>query len=88
MERGFEDIYASLTGQVLAQYRIPGVPDAFREGSLCGGEYEKIYEARCRLEARLGCQDDRDLAMILNGMERIQKELCFQMYLLGKRDND
>ena len=85
MDKTFEEIYASLTGQALTQYRTPGVPDAFRDGSLCCSEYEKVYEARCRLEARLGCQDDRDLATILDGMERIQKELCLQIYLLGKK---
>ena len=86
MDKPFEEIYASLTGQMLAQHRIPEVPDAFRDGSPCGVEYEKIYEARCRLETRLGCQDDRDLTMILDGMERIQKELCLQIYLLGKKE--
>ena len=54
MDKPFEEIYASLTGQMLAQHHIPDVPDAFRDGSPCGVEYEKIYEARCRLEARLG----------------------------------
>ena len=87
MDQTFEEIYASLTGQALTQYRITGVPDAFQDGSLCCSEYEKVYEARCRLEARLGCQDDRDLATILDGMERIQKVLCFQMYLLGRRNS-
>lgn len=79
----FERIYDSLTGQLLPEYREEGVVDAFEEGWVCSRASQEIYEARCRLEARLGCQDDKDLCMIMDEMEIITRELCRLIYGIG-----
>ncbi len=81
IEKEFEDIYLTLTGNREDEYCIPGVEDAFAPGSLCAQEYDTMRAAYERICQRLGVQDeDSDLDQILFSMEAIQKELCRRIW--------
>ena len=47
-----ENVYETLIGSLLEEYGIPGVKNAYADGSLCNGLYQQIYRANCRLCAR------------------------------------
>lgn len=85
-EKEMRDIYFTLTGQLIPVAEVPGVPDAFAEGSFCARLLEEIYDARNRLLDRLGVVDeDADLECILSGYEEMQEYLCLEMFRLGQR---
>lgn len=72
-EQDIEDIYLTLTDQLIPEAAVPGVENAFKEGLPC----------RILLD-ELGQQDeDQDLEIILSNYERIQQLLCLQMFRLG-----
>lgn len=81
MER-FLDIYETMLGLREAEAQVPGVEDAFEEGQVCAVEYEKMRLAYERLCRRLEKPDDSDLDAMVDSLEKIQKELCWRMYLL------
>ena len=65
-------------------YRMPGVENAFEEGSFCAMCYHDIWEAYGRLRDRLGVEDeDKDVEIIISVMEDVQRELCCRMYHYG-----
>ena len=64
---------------------VPGIENAFADGSFCADQYEKMRSAYERLCARLNVRDeDQDLNTMVDSMEAIQKELCRRFYLLKK----
>ena len=80
-----QEIYDSLWGGTIEEYRIPWVEDATVEGSLCMKQYVRILEAYERLVARLGQTDeDQDVETIINSMLDIQRELCLKMFEYGR----
>ena len=81
----FDDIYESMLGLRLPEACVPGVEDAFSEGSLCQREYDRMRSAYERLCTRLGAGDeDPDLNTMVNALEAIQQELCERMYRFGQ----
>lgn len=82
MDRFVEDIYDSIQGELLIP--VPGVENAFAEGSLCHQLYQDMLDAYARVCERLGCADeDQDVETIINSLLTIQKELCRRMYFYG-----
>ena len=79
------DIYLTLTGQLIPEAAVPGVPDAFAEGTACTRLLEDTYDARDRIELRLGVTDDWDLECMIRGFEGMQAILCMEMFRLGFR---
>ena len=78
--------YESMACFVKEWYRMPGVEDAFQEGSDCATYYHEIWEAYERLRKRLGVQDeDADVEIIIRAFEDIQQELCYRMYHYGAK---
>lgn len=79
-----EAVYQTLTGQLLPQYRIPGVENAFAPGSKSSKLYQRIYNAKLRLCQRLGVtDDDADIEDIANAYGDIMEYLCAKMYAYG-----
>ena len=77
-------VYQTLTGQLLPEYRIPGVENAFAPGSVCHQLYQRIYHAKLRLCQRLGAiDDDTDIEDIADAYEDIMEYLCTKMYTYG-----
>lgn len=67
-------------------YRMPGVGNAFAEGSYCASCYHEIWEAYERLRERLGVKDeDKDVEAIIRAYEDVQRELCCLMYHYGAK---
>ena len=85
MNRSFmERVYECMTDEVIAEYRIPGVENAFEEGSYCMNLYEKAYNAYRRLCHRLQAGDeDPDVEIIFHSFLQMQKILCCRMYRYG-----
>ena len=80
-----ENVYLTLTGELLKEYVIPGVHNAFADGSRCDELYRQIFEANLRLCARLGrSEDDPDLELIINNFLEMNQILCLEMYRYGQ----
>lgn len=80
----FSDIYETMSGFLEPEAQVPGVANAFDEGSICARKYADMRSAYERVCTRLGARDeDRDLNEIVDCMEAIQRELCERMYRLG-----
>ena len=80
-----ENVYLTLTGELLEEYVIPGVHNAFAQGSRCDELYRQIYEANLRLCERLGkTDDDADVELIINNFLEMNQILCLEMYRYGQ----
>lgn len=81
----FAEIYETMLGFRTPEAYVPGVEDAFSEGSLCQREYDRMRGAYERLCTRLSAGDeDPDLNTIVDAMEAIQRDLCKRMYHCGQ----
>jgi len=78
--------YESMACFVQDWYRMPGVEDAFAQGSYCAECYRDIWEAYGRLRDRLGVKDeDKDVEIIISAFENVQQDLCCRMYRYGAK---
>ena len=76
--------YETMACHVVEEYRMPGVEDAFAEGTYCSECYNDAMDAYDRLRDRLGVIDeDEDLERMISAFESIQWELCLRMYCYG-----
>ena len=79
-----EWVYMTMVGHIEEAYRLPGVEDAFAEGSYCMERYCTAMDAYERLRNRMGVVDeDNDVEIIIRAFEDIQQELCYRMYRYG-----
>ena len=80
----FDDIYATLLGEILSEYAVPWVENAFAPGSVCDAVFTRITEARQRIYDRQSSQGkDPDMEIIFDGFLDIQYELCRKMFQYG-----
>ena len=80
-----ENVYQTLLGNLFDEYIIPGVENAFTEGTRCCELYRQIYWANRRLCFRLGkIDEDSDVEMIINNFLEINQVLCMEMYRYGQ----
>ena len=81
-----EQVYDTLTGNLLPEYRVPGVPDLFAAGMPCEENYTQVLEAYGRLVKRLGeAWEDDDVEIIINALLDNQKLLAMEMFRLGAK---
>lgn len=79
-----ERVYETLSGVLLDEYRVPGVDNAFSEGSTCAKLYSQILDAYARLCERLGAdEEDADVEVIINSFDQITKILGLRMFDYG-----
>ena len=79
-----EQVYNTLNGLYLPGWNIPGVENAFAEGTECMQLYIKASDAYERLCDKLGGVDeDRDVEIIFNSFLSICKILGLKMYHYG-----
>ncbi len=79
----FNDIYETMLGLREEGFQVPGVEDAFAEGSECALNYDAMrgnYQAVCTL---LEVEESIELDKMVEAMEAIQWELCRRCYCLG-----
>ena len=83
-----QEVYHLMCGQMVPEESVvPGagnIRNEFAEGSFCGKEYEKIYEANRNLCERLGVEEDGDVETIINSFFGIANHLCLKMYDYGE----
>lgn len=76
------NVYFALQGETLDS--IPGVENAFADGSVCDRCYQEMLDAYARLLERLGVQnEDKDVEIIISSLRTITDELCYRMFYLG-----
>ena len=84
-KHSFEDVYYTLCGELCEEHAVPGIENAYAEGSACDVLYNEMSEAYERLRNRLGVIDeDEDVEVIINNLLSIQHILCKKMFLYGK----
>lgn len=85
-ERFVDLVYNTLAGQLVEEYRIPGVENAFGEGSYCMKRYSDMLDAYGRLCERLGVVDeDDDVEIIIHALMDIEREMSMKMYHYGAK---
>lgn len=79
-------VYDTLCGDLHGQYAVPGVADAFAEGSPCDQLYDQLGEIRDRLQARMGLpEEDEDVERIIAILEKVQRILSIEMFRYGQK---
>ena len=78
----YDKIYFSLIGELDEENALPIVPNLFAPGSICDKAYQRLVEARNRISAKLGQEDDPDLCQMLSEMDTIQRTLCREIMAL------
>ena len=77
-----ELVYDSLQGHLVNP--LPGVENAFAQGSECEQLYGNMLAAYERLCERLGAgEDDGDVEIIIHSLLQIQKIVGMKMYSYG-----
>jgi len=85
----YELIYETLRGNLCAEYAVPGIEDAFMDGSYCHGKYAELISAYMRLLDRLGLEnEDPDVEIIINALQDIQDYISREMFFLGVRHRE
>lgn len=80
-----ESVYETLTDALTEPYQVPGVENAFAEGTLCSSLYREVYQANLRLCERLGQPEaDPDVELIVNNLLTITREIGLKMYHYGQ----
>ncbi len=72
----YDEIYATLIGDMQEEYALPWVPNALAPGSYCEESLTRLMDARDRLAERLGVDVDPDLEIMMDEMVAIQSTLC------------
>ena len=80
----YDKVYYSLIGELEPEEALPIIPNAFAPGSECDRAYKRLIQARDRVNARLGCDDDPDLSRMLTEMDTIQRSLCREIMALRR----
>ncbi len=79
-------IYDTLSDLLLEEYRVPGVENAFADGTPCAVLYAGVLESQSRLLRRLHVsEDDPDLEQIIENLTQISKILGCKMFEYGVR---
>lgn len=83
-----EQIYGLMTDRFdierFPELDIQGVVNAFADGLPCAKLYGDVYNAKCRLEERLGVEEDEDVGIIINSLLEIAERLSMKMYEYGR----
>ena len=83
LEQYFEVLYGTVTGDLLPEFKVPGIPNEFEPGGDCYAPLCEIYAAIEQIQQRLGVQNDEDCERILNAQLEIERVLCQRMFFYG-----
>ena len=84
METRTNRVYETLTGHALPQHAIPGIENAFADGSECATLYDQVMDAYERLRERLGVSnEDPDVEIIIGNLMRIERLIACKMFCYG-----
>lgn len=78
----------SLNLEEYPELNIPYVKNEFEEGAVCEQLYKEAFEAKERLQERLGVagKEDKDVEIIFNSLEDIGRILTMKMYEYGYKN--
>lgn len=83
-DRFAEDVYFTLIGEMSPPYALPGVENAYADGSECDELWNSVCDAYDRLRSRLHIADeDPDVETIIGSLLSIQHTLCIKMFQYG-----
>ena len=76
-----EDIYYTLLGEMVDDFRVPGVENLFHDGGDCMNCYCKMLAAYERLCDRVGVIDeDEDVEVIIHSLMTIEQNVSIKMF--------
>lgn len=79
-----EKVYETMLGMLVEDQCVPGVENAFAQGTPCDKLYEEVLEAYSRILRRLDAEnEDEDIEVIIDAFLQMQRILCFQMFRYG-----
>ena len=84
-----EQIYEAVNGAYVnaEDYVVAGVQveDEFAEGKDCNKLYAEVFNAKMRLNERLGTDEDKDVEIIIDSMYSIVREISMKMFDYGMK---
>ena len=84
IEKDFEEIYMTLTGNYCRSGGVPWVENAFAGGTVYNRAYQELWNIRTRLEERFGIElEDEDLEQGMNAVMDIEWEIAHRMFFYG-----
>ena len=85
MEMEFiERVYLTVTGDLVEEYRVPGVEDLFAPGKSCERLYNQMMDAYERLVERLGGkEEDPDAEIMVDATLQLCEKVGYAMYRYG-----
>lgn len=82
----FDDVYFTLLGEIHGTDAVPGVENAYENGSQCDLLYSELCDAYARLRLRLGVrEEDTDVEVIIGNLLAIQRILCERIFRYGQQ---
>ena len=75
--------YESMACFLDKDHRLPGVEDAFAQGTYCESRYQEIWDIYEHLRDRLEAEEIADMDRMINAFDDLQRELCYRMYRYG-----
>lgn len=79
-----DQVYETLTGNLIPAYRVPWVENIFVSGHPCFEAYSDMRKAYERLLARLHVQDeDEDVEIIVDSLLEYGKIIALEMFRYG-----
>ena len=69
---------------VLAEFASKVVVNEFQDGMPCEKWYAEVYAANRRICARLGVEEDSDIEIMIDRLQKIAEYQCKKMYDYGK----
>ena len=62
--------------------------EQFEKGKDCGALLDRVYEAKMRLAEKLGNQEDKDVEIIVDYMNKIMRILCQELLVISQKEGD
>ena len=80
-----EQVYDTLTGNLVEEYQLPGIENAFASGEPCDVLYSQVYGFYQQICEREQTQENEAVDCIINNMLEICRIIGFRMFEYGMK---
>lgn len=88
MEMWLDQIYETVMGLREEGYAAKGIENLFAEGKPCDRLYAQVYDAKNRVNRKLGGEENPDLEQMIQNLLEITKIVGYKMYSYGLGDGE